>query len=193
VKAGTRLCRFHQQELAEDCERDDIHHISAESHRISPERSQLSINAVREKLPYTFLPLHVSISWSIPGVNRLECVATYSNRLVTDATAAPAFLQSVGWIVDDLATTSQLHCVVPEVDKECDFERVGTESLLQTVASRWQTFVASRNDHGRIWDVASNTGRRLRRMYSCQRYLCTDVRGIGGDPSSNQIQGQERW
>lgn len=59
-----------------------------------------------------------------------------SNQLATDATAVLAFLQPTDWIVDDLAATSQLCCVVPVVDKELAFEQAETESLLQTVAFR---------------------------------------------------------
>ena len=73
---------------------------------------------------------------SVLNPNRSRHVTTHSNQLVTDATAVLAFLQPTDWIVDDLAATSQLCCVVPVVDKELAFEQAETESLLQTVAFR---------------------------------------------------------
>ena len=53
---------------------------------------------------------------------RLRRIATYSNQLVTDATVVPVFLQPTDWTVDDLAATFQLCFVVPEVDKELEFD-----------------------------------------------------------------------
>lgn len=62
--------------------------------------------------------------------------ATYSNQLVIDVTIVPVFLRPRGWIVDGLLLASRLCCVVPEVDKELEFEQAGMESLLQIVAFR---------------------------------------------------------
>lgn len=78
----------------------------------------------------------MSRNGSVLNSFQLKRITTYSNQLVTDATAVPVSLQPTDWTIDDLALASRLCCVVPEVDRELEFEQAGMESLLQTVAFR---------------------------------------------------------
>lgn len=72
---------------------------------------------------------------SIPPITK-KLIVTHSTQLVTDATAVLAFLQTMDWIIDDLATMSRSCCVVLKAGKDLEFEQAETESPLQTVAFR---------------------------------------------------------